>query len=616
MTNDEGGTDNEEFRTTAVLDRVNTTWSGIMGSTFNCVQCHSHPYDPFKHEEYYKFMAFFNNTRDEDTETEYPLLRDYEGEDSVKLLKLTDWLKTNVSKEKADKYHTFLKTWQPIINAHKCDDFLHGILTLGGHAELRANGSCRLKDIVLENKSQFMFRYVTIHNGGLVTMYLDSIHTKPIKTIPVQKTKKGWEIVTADIGPIAGKHHIYFKYTNPSINSNDQSGILFEWFRFDETFPGNGKPGYEVSKKYFNDLMYAKVETTPIMIENTQEQFRSSHIFDRGNWLVQGNEVTPDVPHIMNPMPANAPKNRLGLAMWLTDKQNPLTARTMVNRLWEQLFGNGIVETLEDMGTQGISPTHKELLDHLAWKFMNDFNWSVKKLLKEIVLSATYRQNSKANEELLKKDPNNKFYARGSRVRLSAEQLRDQALVVSNLLSNKMFGKSVMPFQPEGIWLSPYNGEKWTLSEGEDQFRRAVYTYWKRTAPYPSMITFDGGAREVCITRRIRTNTPLQALTSLNDSTNLVMARHFAYRMKDIGGAAITQQVQTGYEAMMSKRISETKLKVLVNLYDQSIARFKKNKEATCEMIGVMNEHNNPETAALVVVANAMLNLDEWVNKN
>lgn len=616
MTNDEGGTDNEEFRTAAVLDRVNTTWSALMGSTFNCVQCHSHPYDPFKHEEYYKFMAFFNNTRDEDTEAEYPLLRQYNSDDSLKLLKLRDWLNKNVSKEKADEYYGFLKTWQPTINSIQCDEFVNAALASGWFAEVRINGTCRLKDVVLENKTQLMLRFITIHDGGTCTIYLDSLNTKPYKSFPVSETKKGWQLLTVNIDPVPGKHHIYIKYTNPTVKANHPSGIMFEWFRFDDPFPGKEKPGYEMAKKHFNDLMNAKVETTPVMIESNREQFRSSHIFERGNWLVKGEEVTPDVPHIMNPMPANAPKNRLGLAMWLTDKKNPLTARTMVNRLWEQLFGYGIVETLEDMGTQGISPTHKELLDHLSWKFMNDFNWSVKKLLKEIVLSATYRQQSKVNNELLKRDPNNKFYARGPRVRLSAEQLRDQALAVSNLLSNKMYGKSVMPFQPDGIWHSPYNDEVWKTSEGEDQFRRAVYTYWKRTAPYPSMITFDGGAREVCITRRIRTNTPLQALTSLNDSTNLVMARHFAYRMQGLGGTSVAQQIQKGYEIMMNKPLSDTKLNTLVDLYSKSIIKFKQDDAATCEMIGVMNEHNNPETAALVVVANAMFNLDEWVNKN
>jgi hypothetical protein len=246
---------------------------------------------------------------------------------------------------------------------------------------------------------------------------------------------------------------------------------------------------------------------------------------------------------------------------------------------------------------------------------MNEYNWSVKKLLKEIILSATYRQDSKVNDELLQKDPFNKLYARGPRIRLSAEQLRDQSLAVSNLLSKKMYGESVMPFQPEGIWLSPYNGAVWKMSKGEDQFRRAVYTYWKRTAPYPSMITFDGGARAVCITRRINTNTPLQALTTLNDSSYLIMARHFAYRMQELGGKETTAQIQKGYQAMMYKNISPPKLNTLIELYNKSIVTFKKDKEAACEMIGIDDEHNNPETAALVVVANAMLNLDEWMNK-
>jgi len=352
------------------------------------------------------------------------------------------------------------------------------------------------------------------------------------------------------------------------------------------------------------------------MFENNREQFRTSHVFERGNWMVKGDEVSPEVPHIMNPMPANAPKNRLGLAMWLTDKKNPLTARTMVNRLWEQLFGFGLAETLEDLGTQGSSPTHQALLDHLSWKFMNDYHWSVKALLKEMVMSATYRQSAKVNDELLKKDPNNKFYARGPRIRLSAEQLRDQSLAVSNLLSGKMYGKSVMPFQPEGIWKSPYNGDTWKMSEGGDQFRRSLYTYLKRTAPYPAMITFDGGAREVCITRRIRTNTPLQALTTLNDSAYLIMARYFSYHMQEMGGASVSQQIQKGYQAMMYKPITPAKLDILVDLYNKALGKFRKNETAACEMIGVMDQHNNPETAALVVVANAMLNLDEWLNKN
>jgi hypothetical protein len=288
----------------------------------------------------------------------------------------------------------------------------------------------------------------------------------------------------------------------------------------------------------------------------------------------------------------------------------------MVNRVWEQLFGYGLAETLEDLGTQGIPPTHKELLDWLSWKLMNDYKWSVKKLIKEIVLSATYRQDSKVTPELLEKDPMNKLYARGTRVRLSAEQIRDQDLCISGLLDPDIGGPSVFPYQPGGIWLSPWNGSDWKISTGGNQFRRALYTYWKRTAPYPSMMTFDGVAREVCTARRIRTNTPLQALVTLNDEAYLDMARKFTYKMQKENPKDIGQQISKGYEWMLYKPISREKLQVMEKLYNEALEKFKHDKDKTCAIVGIMDEHDNPETAALVVVANAMLNLDEVITKN
>lgn len=615
MTNDEGGTENEEFRTAAVLDRVNTTWSALMGTSFNCVQCHSHPYDPFRFEEYYKFVAFFNNTRDEDTQEEYPLLRQYKGEDSLKLMRVKEWLTNNVSAEKSNEYYTFLKTWQPTINSLQCDEFNNAALISSWYAGLRKDGSCRLPTVTLGNKTQLMFRYTSNHENGKWFIYLDSLNGTLLKTIAINKTK-GWQITTVDIPHTAGIHNLYFKYENTTMRSFDETGVMFDWFQFGTHFPGEDKPGYAEVYKTFSDLLYANVETTPILFENNQELYRTTHIFERGNWLVKGDKVSADVPQVMNPFDETTPKNRLGLARWMIDKKNPLVSRTMVNRLWEQLFGQGLVETLEDFGTQGIAPTHKELLDHLSWKFMNEFDWSVKKLLKEIVMSATYKQESKTNEDLLLKDPSNKFYARGTRIRLSAEQLRDQSLAVSDLLSEKMYGKSVMPFQPDGIWRSPYNGDKWVMSPGEDQNRRALYTYWKRTAPYPTMITYDGGAREVCVTRRIRTNTPLQALTTLNDSAYFVMARNFAFKMQALDAKDVKRQISKGYESMFFKPITENRLSALTELYTVSMNKFTRDEKATREIIGTKDTHPKPETAALVMVANAMLNLDEWVNKN
>jgi Protein of unknown function (DUF1549)/Protein of unknown function (DUF1553)/Planctomycete cytochrome C len=615
LTNDEGGTDNEEFRTAAVLDRMNTTWSALMGTTFNCVQCHSHPYDPFKHDEYYKFMAFFNNSRDEDTEADYPLLRQYTGKDSARFVQLMAWLNKNVQQKEAKEQYDFLKTWQPVINVLQCDEFVNSAMT-GWLVEIRNYGTCRLKNVSLDNSTQFMFRFVSIHNSGALQVYVDSLNTKPYCVKPVWATTKGWSVATVDIPPIAGKHNLYFKYVNEKIKPEHPNGILMEWFRFSQPFPGKDKPGYTAAKILFDSLLYAKPETTPVMVENNNNMHRTSYVFERGNWMVKGKEVEPDVPHIMNPFPANAPKNRLGLAMWMTDKKNPLTARTMVNRLWEQLFGNGLAETLEDLGTQGIAPTHRELLDNLSYKFMNDFNWSVKKLLKEMIMSATYQQDSKTNDTLQQKDPNNKLYARGPRVRLSAEQLRDQALAVSNLLNAKMFGKPVMPFQPDGIWLSPYNGDKWKMSKDEEQYRRALYTFWKRTAPYPSMITFDGASRAVCVTRRIRTNTPLQALTTLNDSAFFVMARAMAIKMNCVKEATPTDRIAAGYYKMFYKTIAKQKLDVLDDLYKKALLQYQTDKSAAAKMMGDKNKKALPEDAAMVVVANAMLNLDEWVNKN
>lgn len=617
LTNDEGGTDNEEFRTAAVIDRVNTTWSGLMGTTFNCVQCHSHPYDPFKHDEYYKFMAFFNNTRDEDTEPDYPLLHQYtDKKDSTRLSQLMEWLSKNVSPAEKNEQYSFLKTWQPVINSLRCDSFVNAVNT-GWMAEIRNYGTARLKDVTLPASGEFTVEYVCIHSNGFLEIYLDSLNTKPIQRVKTINTIHGWEFGTANFNAPPGKHDVYLKYVNTTIPGNHPNGILMQWFRFAKEFPGKDKPGYAAAKTLFDSLLLrSKPETTPIMMENPDGMKRTSHVFERGNWLSKGKEVTPDVPHIMNAFPEGAARNRLGLALWLTNKKNPLVARTMVNRLWEQLFGSGIAETLEDLGTQGIAPTHKDLLDYLSWKFMNDDNWSIKKILKEMVMSATYRQDSKTNEDLIKKDPNNKLYARGPRIRLSAEQLRDQGLAVSGLLSKKMYGRPVMPFQPDGIWHSPYNDSKWKMSEGDDMYRRALYTYWKRTAPYPSMITFDAAQRTVCVTRRIKTNTPLQALTTLNDSAFFVMARGFAWQMKKADSSNANKQIANGYEAMMYKPVPENKLKALINLYNKSVDEYRKDHMAIAKITGDTKNKYSPQDAALVVVANAMLNLDEWVNKN
>lgn len=617
ITNDEGGTDNEEYRTAAVVDRVNTTWTGLMGTTFSCVQCHSHPYDPFRHEEYYKFMAFFNNTRDADSEEEYPLLRHYSKEDSLEAVKIKNWVKQNSNEKRAGEVYRFLKTFQPAITSYeRTDQYDNCELRDTKSLVIRKRSSFRMTQIDLTDKNYFLFRYIGYPADGVMTIRLDSLNGPVWKTFVVPSTKGENKFFGIEVTPVPGVHNLHFSYFSKKLEKDDYTSILFDIFHFGQTLPGKGKPGYDSTFSRFMSLLSKKVPNTPVMVENTPDLHRETNIFERGNWLVKGDKVEAAVPRIFNPMPANLPKNRLGLAMWLTDKKNPLTARAMVNRLWEQLFGNGIVETLDDFGTQGAIPTHQELLDWLSWQFMNEYKWSLKKLLKTMVMSATYRQQSKVLPDLFEKDPYNKLYARGPRIRLSAEQVRDQALMISGLLSKKMYGPGIMPYQPKGIWNSPYSPEQWFQSKGEDQYRRAVYIYWKRTAAYPSMMTFDATTREVCNAKRIRTNTPLQALVMLNDSAYLEMARHFAYRLKRESGDNVQQQIKKGYEQAVGHAINEENLLVLMNLYETALAKFKKDKDKTCEMIGMNNEHNNPETAALVVVTNAILNLDEVIMKS
>ncbi|HZY80487.1 MAG TPA: DUF1553 domain-containing protein [Cyclobacteriaceae bacterium] len=601
MTNDEGGTDNEEFRTAAVIDRVNTTWESLMGTTFACVQCHSHPYDPFRHEEYYKFMAFFNNSRDEDTYDDYPTLRHLDDESKKKLVDLEEWVNKKVSPEKAKEIYTFVKTWQPAINSIQSDEFVNAALTDTKWLIFRNHAKARLKNVTLTKKDKLIYRFGGFLGGGVWTIKAGE---KVIAKINVPNTEGKWTINEVPITPIDGVHDLSFTYENPKIRNKEDSGVIFDWFYFtDSSIPWDAS-----HKREFWELLTKEYPSTPVMMENPAELTRTTQVFERGNWLVKGDTVQPDVPASLFDLPAGAPKNRLGLAMWITSKENPLVSRTIVNRVWEQFFGMGLVETLEDFGTQGIPPTHPELLDHLSWKLMNDYNWSLKTLMRSIVLSNMYRQDSKVTEEHLAKDQFNKYYARAPRVRLTAEQIRDQALAVSGLLSTKMYGPGSMPYQPDGIWLSPYNGQKWKKDKDGDQYRRAVYTYWKRTAPYPSMMTFDGSAREVCMARRIRTNTPLQALVTLNDSVYVEAAGNLASRMLK-SSREVKDQIRNGFAMAMGHQPSDAEVDVLVKLYE------KVNDASPMRKVNYQKDLS-PEYMSMTIVASAILNLDEFVTKN
>jgi len=367
---------------------------------------------------------------------------------------------------------------------------------------------------------------------------------------------------------------------------------------------------------------YLKARRTrpTIMVMNDLPEPRKTHLLKRGLYDAPGEEVDAGVPEkLLAPWPEGAPRNRLGLARWLTRPDHPLTARVVVNRFWAQLFGTGLVKTLEDFGFQAEWPSHPELLDWLAREFV-DSGWNVKALYKTLVLSATYRQNSGVTPELFTRDPENRLLARGPRVRLPAELIRDQALAISGLLKNRLGGPSVYPYQPAGLYVGMvvegnYPGTQWVESTGDDLFRRSLYTFWKRTVPHPSMLTFDAPDREFCAVRRSRTNTPLQALTLMNDPTYVQSSRELAKRMQAEGGADDTARVTYAFRLATSRAPGPEEIKVLTSKLQTFRESFTADPAAAAKLSKTEGA-DAPELAALTSIASIILNLDETITKN
>jgi len=363
---------------------------------------------------------------------------------------------------------------------------------------------------------------------------------------------------------------------------------------------------------------HAAVATTvPIMRDGTP---RPSFVFLRGEFLSPGEPVTPGTPAALHTAPADVKLDRLGLAQWVMSADNPLTARVAVNRLWQELFGIGLVETAEEFGMQGDPPSHPELLDWLAVDY-RESGWDTKRLLKQLVMSATYRQSSKLSPELATRDPYNRLLARGPRVRLSAEMVRDQALAVSGLLSKTMYGPPVQPPQPSlGLAAAFGSSTDWEASQGEDAHRRAIYTRWRRNLPYPSLVAFDAPERNVCSLRRMRTNTPLQALVTLNDPVFVECSQALARRVLADSGATPAERANLAIRLAAGREATAEETNRLVALFDQAQASLasdpaKATSLATNPMGPLPEGMNAVDAAAWTVVANVVLNLDETLTK-
>ncbi|MBT3636433.1 MAG: DUF1553 domain-containing protein [Opitutae bacterium] len=660
QTNNEGGTNDEEFRNVAVVDRVNTTFATWMGTTMACANCHTHKYDPITHEEYFKVFDILNQTEDSDKRDERPFLQVKDASSEQRrapLRKQIEELKAKIKEKKPVVAKNALPVrkgplkarYVRIVNPDK-QSYLHLAeveVYQGGKNLARAgkatqistgyNGPAKLAIDGNTNGDYFVSKSVT-HTAKADGPWLeiDLGSEQAIDRILVfnrtdgaagSRLKQFWA-VTYDSKRKPVWAHLSKKTPNPKWEgklpkthealSKGDKDFLASYLKIDQPSPGD-----ELTKKLKDlekKLAGIKGPTVPIFRELAEAKRRKTHIHLRGSYLNRGDQVEAGFPKSLFRAPEGVGKpTRLDLAKWLVDEKNPLTSRVSVNRFWEKIFGIGLVATSEEFGSQGELPSHPELLDWLATEFVRT-GWDVKAFIKLLVTSETYLQNSHVTDEMAARDPVNRFLARGPRIRLSAEMVRDQALSVSGLLSSKMYGPPVRPPQPNmGLRAAFGGGIDWKTSAGEDRYRRGLYTTWRRSNPYPSMATFDAPNREVCTVRRDRTNTPLQALVTMNDPVYVEAAQSLARKMIS-SGETTPDRLKSGFETCLSRPPTKQELDRLVKLFEQVRIRYAEDAELAKKMatnpIGpVPKDADLTDLAALTVAGNVMLNLDEMLMK-
>ncbi|PSR57170.1 hypothetical protein AHMF7605_04340 [Adhaeribacter arboris] len=459
-------------------------------------------------------------------------------------------------------------------------------------------------------------------NWGIQNFKLGQASIKSISNVAFDEFRAyKRQLAALEVMQLAGdKDAIQSLLKNPVANlKTKQKDQLREYYllNFDPQYAALQKE-LRQTRSQENEVLTNQEE---VMVYKELPKARATFILDRGAYDAQKQQVHPNTPEKILAFSKKLPPNRLGLVNWLLSEQQPLFPRVVVNRFWQQCFGQGIVKTAEDFGNQGDLPTHPELLDYLAVTF-RESNWNVKALLKTIVLSATYRQSSVPTTENKTKDPDNKLYSRAPSYRMSAEMIRDNALAASGLLTQKVGGKSVFPYQPAGIWeaLATRNATHYETSKGPDLYRRSLYTVWKRSSPHPAMINFDVPDRYMCSVRRQKTSTPLQALVLMNDVQYVEAARILGERMIREGGSKPEQRITYAFRALTSRRPRANELAILEDLYQQEYADFAKDQELTEKLL---REGEYPrdkklpaaEVATCAVVANTLMNFDEFVIK-
>ena len=658
MTNSEGGTDDEEFRSAAIVDRVTTTMQVWMGLTMVCAQCHNHKYDPILQSEFYRVYDIFNQTEDADRRDESPTLLLYLPDQIEQRKHIQQQIRE--TKEELAR----LSEMSPVSSEARVPRgaiaarfvrielpgsqrwlSLAEVEVLAGDTNLAHQGRAR------QSSTDYGGSALLAIDGNTDGHFFNAMST----THTAQEDDPWWEVDlgdpyvikrvviwnrndSAEIGDrLDGcrvvllderRQALWVKRiakTSPRENSVDAPKSAAEFSEEDRAalaaYASAQSPEIARAEARLADLekrlQAIKPVPTPILRELSEDKRRSTHIQIRGNFLDLGEQVHAGVPEAFHPID-DAQPDRLSFSKWLIDEANPLTARVIANRYWEALFGIGLVETSEDFGLQGELPTHPELLDWLAIQLMSG-GWDTKAFVRLIVTSATYRQDSAVSPELAARDPKNRLLARGPRFRLSAEMIRDQALAIGGLLSRKMHGPAVQPLRPKlGLNAAFGASTDWETSAGEDRYRRGVYTRWQRSIPYPSMDAFDAPSREVCTIRRIRTNTPLQALVTLNDPVYIEAARGLAGRILTQGGETDEERMRFAFRLCTARQPNASELRVLLETFLEAQQRFGANLDEAQNLSAVNFSPTSVsiETqAAWTVVSNVLLNLDETLTR-
>lgn len=636
-TNFSGGTKVPEVRANILHDRVATTGAVWLGLTLECAQCHDHKFDEISHKEYYQLYAFYNKAIKEvaqdgdgmfrklftgrevtvygsDTERQLALKLEQEISDEEEIIAELDRLPIGDTPETSGEEVVLLdfegpdplkgaSATRPTINS-----VVEDVPSGGGNFAARVEAKS-----VVETKgffgAGFSMDTADLSASTEITFW---IKTDIASQFNLQVHNRGRKASVFEFSTANDDLGTWTKIVAPLADFTvPQWSIgMVDWARIqkiqitafgEESYDGNyimvdNVVGVTSSEQALHQKRVAELrvqltemQTASMVMQDSREPAQT-HIMMRGDYTAPGDPVETGVLESLHPMDPELPPNRLGLAQWLVDDQNPITPRVVVNRIWTEMFGRGIVATPEDFGMQGELPTHPHLLDWLAISFVEN-DWSMKQLIKLIVLSSTYQQSSSASASKMEKDPQNVYYARGPRFRLSAELVRDNLLTISGLLSDKIGGPVVYPVQPEGLWkeIPGADVRDYPTSTGEDRYRRGIYTVLRRGNPYPSMVNFDAPDRNVCTVSRDRSNSPLQALTLLNDPVYVEMAAEFTKVIESWEGSD-REKVVRAFRVAVSREPNKQEQKILMQLFQERQSWF--------------------------AVAQTLLNLDETITKS